>query len=429
MIQYLCELLMNKLNVSNPEKQVSLMYGVAVVTSTAIGVGMMSLPIVSIGMWFPLSIFVIAITAVYIISAGSLLLEVNMNYPPGTGIHSMVNDLMGGKHAMFNDFMMLFNGFILLYAYITVGTEAVQFYIDKIVGFELNNVLSGLLFTAFFGVIFYTPPLIISRILSVFIGLMVLSFIYIAYSLGINVNLGNILLPSIENSHSFGLLPFVFITLPFFMAAMGFQQTIPMLRHLYHDNPQRVVRSIFLGITLVSCIYLVWLFVIMGNQSQNSMILQVASGESSLENIVETLSRSEDIKALMFFFVQVAVVTSFVGVAKGLLDYLMDIFVNHFKLMAVYPKALVILPPLLLSLLFPYGFLIAIGFAGLAGAIWGGIYPALMAQIIRKRIPTDDMEFVTVGGKYTPWFTLLYSFLIIVVMLLELVDFLPKYPN
>jgi tryptophan-specific transport protein len=412
------------------KQRIPLTYGAAVVASTAVGVGMMSLPIVSLGMWFFLSLGVMTATAFYVVASGSLLLEVNMKYTIGTGIHSMVRDLLGSKHSLVCDCMMIFNGFILLYAYITVGTEAVQFYIGKFADYELNRYWAGVLFAGLFGTILYTIPITISRFLSVFVLLMSLSFVYIVYELSFSVDLNNIVEPAIEHHYSFSLLPFLFAALPFFMAAMGYQQVIPMLRHLYDDKPRRVIRSIVLGIGFVSFVYLVWLLVIMGNQSRDDMILSVSVGKDNIENVVETISQSDNIKSLMFFFVQMAVLTSFIGVAKGLLDYLTDVLSNHYKLSTRYAKVLVLLLPLSLSLAFPYGFLVAIGFAGLAGAIWGGCYPALMALVSRKNTPEKEEiknGYVTLGGEVTPWLVLAYSFLLILTMLLGLFDLLPKF--
>ncbi|WP_353499228.1 aromatic amino acid transport family protein [Vibrio sp. CB1-14] len=412
------------------KQRVPLAYGAAVVASTAIGVGMMSLPLVSLGMWFFLSLVVLTVTAFYVIATGSLLLEVNMKYPIGTGIHSMVRDLLGCKHALICDFMMIFNGFILLYAYITVGTEAVQFYLREYGGYELNWYLAGVLFAGVFGAIFYTIPITISRFLSAFMLLMSLSFVYIVYELSFSVALNNIVEPAVEHHYSLSLLPFVLMTLPFFMAAMGYQQVIPMLRRLYNDKPRRVIRSVAFGVGFVSLIYLVWLLVIMGNQPRETMILSVSEGKDNIENVVETISQSDDIKSLMFFFVQMAVLTSFIGVAKGLLDYLMDVLSNHYKLSTRYAKVVVLLLPLTLSLTFPYGFLMAIGFAGLAGAIWAGVYPALMALVSRKNTRQKEEAsngYVTLGGEFTPWLILAYSMLLILTMLLGLFDLLPKF--
>ena len=46
---------------------------------------------------------------------------------------------------------------------------------------------------------------------------------------------------------------------------------------------------------------------------------------------------------------------------------------------------LTFVPPTVGGLLFPNGFIYAIGFAGLAAAFWAVIVPALMARASRKR--------------------------------------------
>ncbi|QDO84621.1 hypothetical protein FM037_17130 [Shewanella psychropiezotolerans] len=409
--------------------KLSLIYGAAVVVSTAVGVGMMSLPIVSIGMWFLLSVAVVVLTAIYMLAAGSLLLEVNMNYPVGTGFHSMIKDCMGNKPTYFNDAMMIFNGFILLYAYITAGTDTIKVYSEILVGFEINSTLSALLFTAVLGVIICCKPIIISKISCSLIFIMLCTFAYLLIDLGNTVELSNIIdkEQSLFDS-TIPLLPYVILTLPFFMAAAGYQQIIPMLRNLYKNKPERVMKSIFLGLSIVSVFYILWMFVIMGNQSQNDMIAKVNAGNTNIEGIVSLIGHnSGELNALLFFFVQVAVITSFIGVAKGLLDYLSDIMINQWGLSDRYPRLLVLAPPLLCSLMFPNGFLIAIGFAGLAGAIWGGIFPAILAQISRKKHASNG--YVTFGGKMTPWFTLAYSMLIICSMLLSSFELLPTMPQ
>jgi tryptophan-specific transport protein len=415
-------------NLSKPDKAASIIYGAAVIFSTAVGVGMMSLPIVSVGMWFSLSVVVIILTAFYVISAGSLILEVSMRYPQDTGIHTMVDSLLGKRHAFCNASVMLFNGYILLYAYLTAGSEAIQFYVEKATEQPLGSTASGLLFALIFSFILFLRPLSISRFLSIFITLMILSFIYVAYSLAIKIDLENLVASQQGLIRQFSLAPYAVVALPFFAAALGYQQTIPMLRNLYNNDATKVFKAIILGVCGVATLYLCWLTLTMGNQTQTEMITKLSSGNNRIEDLVSTLSHSVELKALMFLFVQLAVVTSFIGVAKGVLDYLTDIFVNHLQLSSKYAKVLVILPPLTMSLLFPYGFLLGIGFAGLTGAIWGGLYPSLLALKIEQKPPLRGMSFKTPGGRFTPWFTLLFSLVIVAAILLSLFDLLPQYP-
>ena len=55
------------------------------------------------------------------------------------------------------------------------------------------------------------------------------------------------------------------------------------------------------------------------------------------------------------------------------------------------------LPPIVGGLLWPNGFLYAIGYAGLAATIWAAIVPALLARKSRKRFGSP--KFRVWGGK------------------------------
>ena len=65
------------------------------------------------------------------------------------------------------------------------------------------------------------------------------------------------------------------------------------------------------------------------------------------------------------------------------------------------------IPPLLLSLQFPYGFVIAIGYAGLAATIWAAIVPALLVRASRKKFPMADYKVY--GGGMMIGFIILFG--------------------
>ena len=67
------------------------------------------------------------------------------------------------------------------------------------------------------------------------------------------------------------------------------------------------------------------------------------------------------------------------------------------------------LPPLLLSLQFPYGFVIAIGYAGLAATIWAAIVPALLARASRQKFP--NATYKVYGGNFMIGFVILFGVL------------------
>ena len=67
------------------------------------------------------------------------------------------------------------------------------------------------------------------------------------------------------------------------------------------------------------------------------------------------------------------------------------------------------LPPLLLSLQFPFGFVIAIGYAGLAATIWAAIVPALLAKASRKKF--SNATYRVHGGNFMVYFVILFGLL------------------
>jgi tryptophan-specific transport protein len=121
----------------------------------------------------------------------------------------------------------------------------------------------------------------------------------------------------------------------------------------------------------------------------------------------------EYIAVVLNFFAYMAIATSFLGVTLGLFDYIADLFKFDDSLLGRTKTTLVtFLPPLLLSLQFPYGFVIAIGYAGLAATIWAAIVPALLAKASRQKFP--DATYKVYGGNFMIGFVILFGVLNIV---------------
>lgn len=89
---------------------------------------------------------------------------------------------------------------------------------------------------------------------------------------------------------------------------------------------------------------------------------------------------------LLTVFSNFAVASSFLGVTLGLFDYLADLFkFDDSRLGRGKTAAITFIPPILGGLIYPDGFIYAIGYAGLAATVWAAIVPALLARASRKR--------------------------------------------
>ena len=128
----------------------------------------------------------------------------------------------------------------------------------------------------------------------------------------------------------------------------------------------------------------------------------------------------------MVIFSNFAVASSFLGVTLGLFDYLADLFGFDDSAMGRFKTALLtFLPPIVGGLLWPNGFLYAIGYAGLAATIWAAIVPALLARKSRKRFGSP--KFRVWGGKPMIALILVFGVGNAVIHVLSSFNLLPVY--
>lgn len=101
----------------------------------------------------------------------------------------------------------------------------------------------------------------------------------------------------------------------------------------------------------------------------------------ALGSVIESEKVSQAINA----FSMAAILSSFIGVGLGVFDFLADLFkFGNCKRGRSKTWLVTFLPPLILSLLFPFGFIIAIGYAGAAATVWACIIPVLLAYKSRS---------------------------------------------
>ena len=135
-------------------------------------------------------------------------------------------------------------------------------------------------------------------------------------------------------------------------------------------------------------LYIIWLVGTMGNIPRPAFI-DIAGKGGNIDVLVQTLSgllNSSSLDLLLTVFSNFAVASSFLGVTLGLFDYLADLFKFDDSRQGRFKTALVtFLPPIVGGLLWPNGFIYAIGFAGLAATVWAAIVPALLARASRRR--------------------------------------------
>ncbi|HBO37057.1 MAG TPA: tryptophan permease, partial [Pasteurellaceae bacterium] len=223
-------------------------------------------------------------------------------------------------------------------------------------------------------------------------------------------------------------LPYILVALPVCLVSFGFHQNVPSLVKYYDRDSSRVIKSIFFGTAIALFIYILWQLAIQGNlpRTEFGPIIEKGGDIAILLEALTKYIQTGYIGLILKFFAYMAIASSFLGVTLGLFDYIADLFKFDDSVAGRSKTALVtFLPPLFLSLLFPYGFVIAIGYAGLAATIWAAIVPALLAKASRTKFP--QRSYTVYGGNFMVYFVVLFGVLNILAQLAMQFGWLPEF--
>ena len=95
--------------------------GSMMVAGTAIGAGMLALPMTSAGMWFNWSMVLMLLSWFCMLRASQAILEVNLLFEPGDSLHTLVQNTLGSFWSVLNGFSVAFVLYTLVYAYVSSG--------------------------------------------------------------------------------------------------------------------------------------------------------------------------------------------------------------------------------------------------------------------------------------------------------------------
>ncbi len=111
--------------------------------------------------------------------------------------------------------------------------------------------------------------------------------------------------------------------------------------------------------------------------------------------------------------------TSFLGVALGLFDFLTDLLKIDNSIAGRSKIALLtFVPPMIGGVLFPNGFIYAIGYAGFAAAVFALFTPVALAFQARAKLP--ETEFVVTGGHLRMLVVIIFAICVVIFQVLSM---------
>ena len=402
----------------------SLLGGAMIIAGTTVGAGMFSLPVVGAGMWFGYSMVMLLGIWFCMLVSGLMLLETNLHFEPGASFDTLTKTTLGQFWRIVNGLSIAFVLYILTYAYISGGGSIVNHSLAGL-GINLPQSIAGLVFAGVLAAIVVISTKAVDRITTVMLGGMIITFFLAVGNLLIDIDTSKLFMPDGEQSFA----PYLLAALPFGLASFGYHGNVPSLVKYYGKEPKTIIKALFIGTFIALVIYSCWLMATMGNIPRSQFIDIIAQGGNMgvLVGALSEVMASSWLNTMLTLFANLAVASSFLGVTLGLFDYLADLFgFDESRAGRLKTAAVTFIPPTILGLLFPNGFLIAIGFAALAATIWAAIVPAMMAYKSRKMIADND-SFRVPGG--TPLIVLVIIFGLVTgaCHLLAMAGLLPVY--
>ncbi|QSE75033.1 transposase [Aeromonas media] len=393
--------------------------GACIIASVCVGAGMLGLPSAGAGAWTSWSSLAIILTMVIMTVSGWMLLEAFKPYELTASFNSVTKDLLGHKINIFNNLTVYFVGGILLYAYITSS----GLILSGLLG--INSQLASVLFVLVFSCFVWHSTRAVDRISVVLIAFMVLSFVFGVSGLAANID-ATMLFHSL--TEELGQAPYALAMLPVALTSFGYHHSVASMR-AYYGEEQKAKQAILGGTLIALALYLLWLLSIFGNLPRNAFGPIIAKGGDVdvLLGALASVIESKRVSNAINLFSMAAILSSFIGVGLGVFDYLADLFkFDNSRQGRAKSWGVTFLPPLLLSLLFPFGFVVAIGYAGAAATVWACIIPALLAKKSRELAPQGG-GFKAPGGQPMVVAVIVFGVLTAAFHLMAMAGMLPIY--
>lgn len=379
---------------------------------------MIAIPIATAGVWFYRALLILIYSWFCMTCSGLMLVEANLHYPQGSSFDTMVKDLLGKNWNIITGVTITFVLYTLVYAYITVGGDITNdiLKVNFNVG-ELPTQVGGLTFCIVLAICVWISTKVIDRLSTILIIAMVISFVGMSTGLLKNINfdfLSNNLPDVTDNNY----WKYIFYALPVCVTSFCFHGTAPSITAYYNRDGRKVQKAILWGSLIAFAVYTLWLMSVQGNLPR-AEFLEIRKPANEVRMMIDKINSHVSIPTmgdLIDFFTYVAIISSFLGASLGLFDYLADLFnIRNNRFGRLKTALITFLPPLVCAMIFPYGFVTAIGYVGFAAAIWSIIVPALMVLKSRKRFPNGTYKVF--GGKFLVYFIIFFALLTIGSML------------
>lgn len=382
------------------------------VAGTSVGGGMLALPVATGISGFLPSTLMMTLCWLAMTASALLLLEVNLWMKEGAHVISMASTILGPIGKIVSWVVYLFISYASIVAYTAAGGSLFVNSLN-VLGLELSKEWGCLLFIVLFGGIIYLGNQVVGRVNTILFVAMIIAYVAL-----IGTGVSEVTPARLMHVH----WPTSFLAIPLLLTTFSFQTMLPSLTPYLKRNVWALRWAIIGGTTVTFIVYLIWQWMVLGIvpvDGPNSLIKALEVGEPITQFLREHV-QSQWVSAFAEYFAFFALVTSFLGMALGLFDFLSDgLKIPNKGNGKIILSLLIIIPTFIFAAYFERIFLLALDTSGGFGdSILNGIMPVLMVWVGRYILKFPD-DHRTPGGK--PLLILVFAFFVSALILETLI--------
>lgn len=383
---------------------------ILLVSGTSIGAGMLALPIKLIGINIKISIIIFFITWLIMLISSLSMIEISLWFKKETNIITISKNIFGKNLSLILSLIYILFFYTLITAYIS-GIESMTK--NEIIK---NKIIHQIILILPFCIANYYGIKIIDQISKIFFIILIISYILITKQIIKNID--------IEINLDFLHISMIIFSLPIIATSFGYSLLIPSIKHYIYNNKKYLIISILIGSIIPLMIYTIWEYSLNNFivNIENKIIIQTFfnSYNNPTEKIIIIISnKNKFIAQLFFIFSFTAIITSLIGVSLNLYDVIFDITKkkktsqNKIKIIII-----IFVIPLIINMLLPYIFMIAISYAALIGSILLIIFPTFTLWYVRY-IKKIKYKYLITKNQIILFLILFFGILIILIEILE----------
>ncbi|EOV8970703.1 tyrosine transporter TyrP [Cronobacter turicensis] len=352
-----------------------------IVAGTTIGAGMLAMPLAAAGVGFGVTALLLFLLWAVMCYTALLLVEVYQHHPASTGLGTLALHYLGKPGQWLAGFSMLFLMYALTAAYISGAGELLASSLSQWLDMHITPATGVLAFTLVGGLIVSIGTHSVDMVNRLLFTAKTVFLVVMLAMMMPHIHQVNLLTLPVEKGLALSALPVIF-------TSFGFHGSVPSVVS-YMKGDVRKLKLVFItGSAIPLVAYLFWQFATLGAIPSDTFMGLLANhaGLNGLLQAVRDVVASPHVELAVHLFADLALATSFLGVSLGLFDYLADMFKRRRTVAGRAQSGLMtFVPPLAFALFYPQGFVMALGYAGVALAVLALLLPALLAWQSRKR--------------------------------------------